>query len=90
MKKLKNLVLFIGLLILIPMATTSALGGLFQENDFNLLYCISSLSFLLVYLFGRLLIKKFFQPQTQRDYFVLFAAGYLLTVMAFYAVYHLT
>lgn len=89
MKKLKNIVLFIGLLVLVPAATTFALGGLFQENNFNLLYNISSFSFLLTYFFGRPLIKKFFQPESLRDYIVLFAVGYILTVMAFYSAYHL-
>lgn len=90
MKKLKKLVLFIGLLIIVPAATTFALGVFFQENDFNLFYCISSFSFLICYLFSNQLIRKIFETVTTKEYIFLFACGYLLMIMFLYLVYHLS
>lgn len=87
MVKLKNVVRFVGLLILVPATTSLILGALFQEKeDGDLFYSISSFSFLLFYLFGRTVINKIFAPQTNRDYLMIWTVGYLLTVMVLYLI----
>ncbi len=84
MTNIKKILRFSFLLVVVPAVTSLILSPLLGERDYEFLYDITFLAFLLVYAMQTFVVKKLLKPEKKAETIIAFSVIYLIASLLIY------